>query len=873
MTADQHPTPAIYLSVEAALLVGLSILTFVGGSGHLVVPRIVLQVILGGVAVIWLMSILSPHWPPRRQRVWQASPIDPPLVAGLGIIGLSTMFAIHARLSLETAELIFIYVLGFWFCHEQVRARWFADLLVKCLLIVTAVMFLFSAVDLASWYLGWPDGPPWPALGFGFRPPAIPRFGFALMRSNHLAAYVAPLASVVVACGVAATSQWRRAGWLAFGLLLIGIVAGTGSKGGTLGMLVGLGALAFGAWLARSAGSARFRVTRTRLVLVALMLAALSLLGMLTAAYVMGRGGAAALRSAASRFDIWVVALRMLADYPLLGVGPGDFGLAYLQYRDPIQLTTPHSHAHNMFLHTLATTGIAGGLAALWLVVTFLLAFWRLWRADVDRHQRWIRLGSLCGLVAFATHGLVDTLFVFPPVTLVVIVLAALALRPNAACQPLTLRPRCWWIKPAIVSAAVVAWLGAAVWIDVGMAAHDRAAAASRRGDWVEAVSALQQAAQVDPEFDYYRLQLGLAYGQLAAQDPTYLDDAVAAYRSAGIEADGYMPSRLNYGYLLWESGDPGGAIREMTEAARRMLGRLPQEHYAAGNYRLNLGSMLEAVRQTEAARLEYARAVALAPGLFSTSFWDAGRSGVRDRAAVASLAMDLLETSPEGLSGLQRAEFAYLLRKWDVARVWAEQATQQDPTQTDAWLCQGRIELAAGHPRQALDVADRLERVGGITSASLLLRTMANLELGNLDEASRHLRALRFAPVSYHACVPFSAIKDYSAHFLAARLAERQGDVAIAQRELQAAAEAAGAPQLSPYGRDVWGRNSLATETIPLVLSPVAMDAQAEAYLALGDLYARQGLDVEARQAFRAVLSISPDHFGAQQRLSALGE
>jgi Flp pilus assembly protein TadD len=74
-------------------------------------------------------------------------------------------------------------------------------------------------------------------------------------------------------------------------------------------------------------------------------------------------------------------------------------------------------------------------------------------------------------------------------------------------------------------------------------------------------------------------------------------------------------------------------------------------------------------------------------------------------------------------------------------------------------------------------------------------------------------------------------------------------------------------------YGPDVWGRAALATETVPFLLQPVRTDAKVEAYLALGDLYVRQGMTAQAREAFEAVLALSPDQPGARQRLSGLPE
>jgi tetratricopeptide (TPR) repeat protein len=340
----------------------------------------------------------------------------------------------------------------------------------------------------------------------------------------------------------------------------------------------------------------------------------------------------------------------------------------------------------------------------------------------------------------------------------------------------------------------------------------------------------------------------------------------------AGVEEDGYLIDRANLAWLLWESDQPEKAVREMTRAVQMAPGGASGD-LGAANRRLNLGFMLEGAHQTRAAQLEYARAVALAPGVLDTSFWEDKPSDGWACASAIQMAQDLQGTPWGDPSSLQRAEFAYFLRKWDVARAWADRALQEDPRQNAAWFCLGRIEMAAGYPGRAVNIADRMLQTMGITPASLVLRAMGNLELGNLDAAARDVQALRFVPVSYQPCLPYGAMADYLPHLLAARLAELQGQREVAVRELQSATRTDFANDPVQYGPDVWGRAALATETVPFLLQPIRTDAKVEAYLALGDLYARQGMTAQAREAFQAVLTLSPDHPGARQRLSDLPE
>jgi O-antigen ligase len=86
------------------------------------------------------------------------------------------------------------------------------------------------------------------------------------------------------------------------------------------------------------------------------------------------------------RLSIWETAGRMVADRPWLGIGPGNFDLAYARYAtrqdDPFRLANVHGkhayHAHQMYVSAAAETGLLG-LAGL-LAVIALTARWY-WRA------------------------------------------------------------------------------------------------------------------------------------------------------------------------------------------------------------------------------------------------------------------------------------------------------------------------------------------------------------------------------------------------------------------------------------------------------------------------------------------------------------
>jgi hypothetical protein len=97
----------------------------------------------------------------------------------------------------------------------------------------------------------------------------------------------------------------------------------------------------------------------------------------------------------------------MFRDYPILGVGPGDYPLHYLEYSQEIGLDprlAPRD-AHSLYLEALAETGIIGASAFL---VVLWLALRGAWRARLRLAGRDALLaeGIFVALVSYLVAGL-----------------------------------------------------------------------------------------------------------------------------------------------------------------------------------------------------------------------------------------------------------------------------------------------------------------------------------------------------------------------------------------------------------------------------------------------------------------------------------
>jgi len=106
----------------------------------------------------------------------------------------------------------------------------------------------------------------------------------------------------------------------------------------------------------------------------------------------------------------WQAAWRMFAARPWLGVGIGNYAAAYPTFAVP-RWADPLGHAHNIYLHFLAETGLLGLTAYL---VLFAAAAVKVWRARTASRgfSRALAIGVLAMLAHLAVHSLVDNLYV-----------------------------------------------------------------------------------------------------------------------------------------------------------------------------------------------------------------------------------------------------------------------------------------------------------------------------------------------------------------------------------------------------------------------------------------------------------------------------
>jgi len=110
------------------------------------------------------------------------------------------------------------------------------------------------------------------------------------------------------------------------------------------------------------------------------------------------------------RLRLWESALNMIRDHSLFGIGLDNFLYLYPDYMLPGAEIEPNlSHPHNIILDYWTRLGILGVVSLAWLLGAFYRVGLRLYRSQIEADARAVVLGLMASMVAFVTHGMIDS--------------------------------------------------------------------------------------------------------------------------------------------------------------------------------------------------------------------------------------------------------------------------------------------------------------------------------------------------------------------------------------------------------------------------------------------------------------------------------
>jgi O-antigen ligase len=222
---------------------------------------------------------------------------------------------------------------------------------------------------------------------------------------------------VLFALAYLANVPWRRALW---------VLPGAG---------VTVAALAFtysrNAWLGLAAGAVGLVLTAQRTLRTVAVLAAVIVLGTVAVPGPVAERARSVVNledeTLRDRVAMWRAGLSMIAEHPLLGVGPGEVRTWYQHYRRPEAVRPSTGHLHNSPIQIAAERGLPALAAWLWLWIVFFREGWRI-LGRVGRRaptQRALVCASLAGVAGFLVAGMFEHNFGDGEVVMVVFALMA----------------------------------------------------------------------------------------------------------------------------------------------------------------------------------------------------------------------------------------------------------------------------------------------------------------------------------------------------------------------------------------------------------------------------------------------------------------
>jgi hypothetical protein len=111
--------------------------------------------------------------------------------------------------------------------------------------------------------------------------------------------------------------------------------------------------------------------------------------------------------SVSARFDYWRAAVQTARDKPLLGTGPGTFGIAYEKIKRPESEMA--RLVHNDYLEQASDSGLVGLLAyTLFIAGALALTFPRPGRAPTTQPEDWLTFAVWLGVLGWSLQGFIE---------------------------------------------------------------------------------------------------------------------------------------------------------------------------------------------------------------------------------------------------------------------------------------------------------------------------------------------------------------------------------------------------------------------------------------------------------------------------------
>lgn len=590
-----------------AILFLILYLVFIGGSwfGIYVTALRAITVALAAIVLgTWaVVAWREPRWRPR-------SALMPAILAALTSLAASTLFSRFPRQSIEylgyAVLLAAMYLL---------LVRILADPLLRARIAVLAVALTgvlgaaFTVANIGHW-VEW-----WGLVGRLAVPPLRPD-SESLMYGNPSAVLTIVLLFWCSAAAVLGTGTGaKRAALGALTVLTLFTIFVSGSRAGWIAVAIAVMSVA-AIWIS---GTDRRRLTWDALRSVLLTTRGRVVLGAVllgTIAVLIGFGPTILRRLTEGGENLRVAyvlaAIRMFAEAPIFGTGPGSWVIQRIRYTISPEVDYYIPHAHNIYAQTLAELGIVGAIAGIVVAVMLIRLIWPALRDRDAARRRW-GWAAAFALIYFGAHQLLDFYMNMPAVLFA----AALPVAWLDATVEESRAPNRTRVPPSLVRAgqlgamAVVALASAGLlWTERAASLHADAVAAYNDGNWAAADRLATAAVAAEPVWSPYQFTMGLTAAAVG-------DHERAAEAFARVATTDDLPEAwLDLAAEQAQLGDETAAHDSLSKAARLGLQR-------AGTA-MAIGDLADRLGETELAVEAFAAAVSQVPSLAGDPWWQA---------------------------------------------------------------------------------------------------------------------------------------------------------------------------------------------------------------------------------------------------------
>ena len=337
---------------------------------------------------LWLAELLAMPQPeqgsPKPVSVSKAPFLYVTIVALSIFVASDAMLALFEVNLLVQALLIFIYVAFRVRTPQDVR---YVMLVLMIGLFLQCILMGILAITRESFAIGTVTA----RIDFGTR------VGGTVGSPNSTASYFTLLLASLLGFSCTPVSRpLRRASLLIFGLGALAILL-TLSRGGLTGFVISMMVFCLVAW------RMQWLSIKVPLLLLLFSLIPLWLYGDQLALRLFGDDDGAA----SARLPLMRLALRMIGDHPILGVGANNFATVWNPYLTP-DITFEWIHTvHNKYLLVWTETGILGLCAFLGFLLSTVRRGWRIVQWNDPRYSP-LALGLTAGIIGQMVHMNVD---------------------------------------------------------------------------------------------------------------------------------------------------------------------------------------------------------------------------------------------------------------------------------------------------------------------------------------------------------------------------------------------------------------------------------------------------------------------------------